>query len=132
MNPLAILVRRVLRDPKFRALLISLGPTAATMATDLAQQGRWRQLAVVHADTVVDGSFAKVPVEGEPHWIVWTGDEPIAAYPPHTGDLHEVVKAVDLEKRQRPDELRTRAMRREAAERSRRIRRALPRRGGEA
>ena len=128
MNPVAILVRRALRDPKFRALLLSLGPAAATMATDLAKQGRWRQLAVVHADTVVDGSFAKVPFEGEAHWVVWSGDEPIAAYPPHTGDLAEVVKAVDLTKRQRPAELRTRAMRRDAAERAQRIRRALPRR----
>lgn len=132
MHPLAILVRRVLRDPKFRALLVSLGPAAAKIATDLAKQGRWRQLAVVHADTVVDGSFLKVPVEGEPQWIVWSGDEPIAAYPPSSGDLAEAVKAVDLTKRQRPEQLRTRAMRRDAAERAQRIRRVLPRRNGRA
>ena len=132
MTPLAILVRRVLRDPKFRKLLLTLGPVAAKMATDLAQQGRWRQLAVVHADTVVDGSFMRVPIEGQPHWIVWSADEPIAAYPPHTGTLTEAVAAVDLDKRQRPDQLRSRALRRDAAERTRRIRRALPGRRGRA
>lgn len=130
MTPLAILVRRALRDPKFRALLLSLGPAAAKMATDLAKQGRWRQLAVVHADTVVDGSFARIPVDGHPHWIVWSRDEPIAAYPPHSGNLAEIVKAVDLDKRQRPDDLRSRTLRRDAAERTQRLRRALPRRSG--
>lgn len=128
MNPLALLAGRVLRDPRFRALLISLGPAAAKVATDLAQQGRWRQLAVVHADTVVDGSFLKVLIDAQPHWVVWSRDEPVAAYPTLAGDLAELTKAVDLDKRQRPEDLRTRALRRDAAERTQRIRRALPRR----
>ena len=126
MNPIAGLALRVLRDPKFRALLVSLGPAAAAGATKLARQGRWRQLAIVHADTVVDGSFMRVPVDGEPHWIVWSGSEPVAAYPPRTGSLHDVVKAVDLSKRQRPDELRVRTVVREGQRRARGLRGALP------
>lgn len=125
MNPLAKLAVRVLRDPKFRALMISLGPAAAKAAGDLARQGRWRQLAIVHADTLVDGSFMKVPIRGEPHWVVWSGDIAVTAYPVHEGDLDHVVKNVDLSKRQRPDELRVRAAREEAADRARRLRDGL-------
>ena len=129
MTPLALLVRRALRDPRFRRLLLTLGPAAAKTATDLARQGRWRQLAVVHADTVVDGTFLRVPIDGEPHWVVWSGDDPVAAYPPPATDLSEALRSVDLARRRRPDDLRLRSARREAADRARRIRRALPGRG---
>ena len=121
MNPLAKLAMRVLRDPKFRALMISLGPSAARAAGDLAKQGRWRQLAIVHADTLVDGSFMKVPIAGQPRWVVWSGDIAVTAYPTHDGDLDEAVRNVDLSKRQRPDELRGRAVRQDAAQRVREV-----------
>jgi hypothetical protein len=117
VNPAARLVLRVMRDPKFRALLISLGPAAAKAAGDLAKQGRWRQLAVVHADAVVDGSLMKVPIAAVPHWVVWSGDNPVAAYPPPTGDLVEAVRDVDLTKRQRPEDLGLRGFRAETRRR---------------
>lgn len=121
MNPAAALVVRVLRDPKFRALLISLGPAAAKVAKDLVEQGRWRQLAIVHADAVRDGSLHKVPLAAQPHWVVWTGDVPVTSYPPFDGDLVEALRDVDLSKRLRPDDLPTRRTRREIAARRRRI-----------
>ena len=128
MNPLAKLALRVLRDPKFRALMISLGPAAAKAAGDLARQGRWRQLAIVHADTLVDGSFMKVPIGGQPRWVVWSGDVAVTAYPTSEGDLAEAVRNVDLSKRQRPDELRVRAARQDATTRARGLGDAIARR----
>lgn len=121
MNPLAKLAMRVMRDPKFRTLMISLGPAAAKAAGDLARQGRWRQLAIVHADTLVDGSFMKVPIDGQPRWVVWSGDIPVTAYPTVTSNLDEAVRNVDLAKRQRPDELRVRAARQDATARARNV-----------
>lgn len=132
MNPLAKLAVRVLKDPKTRALMISLGPTAAKAAGDLVKQGRWRQLAIVHADTLVDGSFMKVLIRGEAHWVVWSRDAAVAAYPLIDGDLDEAVRDVDLSKRQQPDELRGRAARQETTDRVRGVRDAIGarRRGG--
>ena len=111
MNPAARLALRVFKDPKFRALMISLGPAAAKAAGDLAKQGRWRHLATVHADAVMEGSLMKVPIDAVPHWVVWSGDSPVAAYPPAVGDLAEAVRNVDLAKRQRPEDLGVRGLR---------------------
>lgn len=131
MNPLGKVAMRVLRDPKFRTLMISLGPAAAKAAGDLAKQGRWRQLAIVHADTLVEGSFMKVPIDGQPRWVVWSGDIAVTAYPAHTGDLDEAIRNVDLSKRQRPEDLRVRAARQEATGRARGVRDSIVgRRGG--
>jgi hypothetical protein len=126
--PARVLAGRVLRDPRFRALLISLGPAAGKLATDLARQGRWRRLAVLHADTVVDGTIKKVLIAAQPHWVVWSGDEPVATYPPYEGDLDEALRNVDLAKRLAPDELPSRVRRRRANERGRELRASLTRR----
>ena len=121
MNPVAKLALRLLRDPKFKALLVSVGPAVAAKAADLAKQGRWRQLAILHADAVVDGSLKKVPLRGQPHWVVWSGDDPVASYPPFDGELAEAVAPVDLAKRQRPDELPVRSAKRRATQRRERL-----------
>ena len=121
MNPLAGLALRAIRDPKFKALLVTLGPAAAKAAADLAKQGRWRQLAVLHADTLVDGTFMKVPLAGQPHWVVWSGAQPVGAYPTYEGDLEHAVRHVDLTKRERPQDLRVRTAKRELAESTRRL-----------
>ncbi|HVM20284.1 MAG TPA: hypothetical protein VM307_10020 [Egibacteraceae bacterium] len=121
----ARMVLRVLRDPKFRALVISLGPAAGKLATDLVRQQRWRQLAVVHADSVVDGSLKKLVLSAQPHWVVWSGDEAVAVYPPFDGDLDEALRNVDLGKRVRPDEMPSRQRRERVRQRGRALRRSL-------
>ena len=131
MNPVAKLALRLLRDPKFKALLVSVGPAVATKAADLAKQGRWRQLAILHADSVVDGTLRKVPLGGQPTWVVWSGDSAVGAYPPYTGDLGEAVATVDLDKRQRPDDLPVRSVRRRATERRDQVAELVSRRRGE-
>jgi hypothetical protein len=65
----------------------------------------WRT-ARVHADRVRDGSYLDVFIDGTRHWVVWSGDDPVAAYPPISRDLVEAVAAVDLSRRRRPGERR--------------------------
>ena len=114
INSVTKLAWRLLRDPKYQALLAGAGPVVVQQAKALAAKGRWRQLAIVHADTVVDGSFARVPIAGEQLWVVWSGDEPVAAYPVYDGDLAEAVSKVDLTRRRKPDELTVRSAKRAA------------------
>lgn len=61
----------------------------------------WRT-ARAHAGRVRDGSYLDVFVDGAKHWVVWSGDDPVAAYPPADGDLTEAVRSVDLAKRRQP------------------------------
>lgn len=119
MSSVGRLAWRLLRDPKFQALVATAGPTVAARARELAKQGRWRQLAIVHADTVVEGRLARVPLDGEPHWVVWSAGEPVAAYPPYSGDLAEAVRTVDVTRLRKPEEMPMRSARRVAADRRR-------------
>jgi hypothetical protein len=61
----------------------------------------WRT-ARAHADRVRDGSYLDVYIDGAKHWVVWSGDQPVAAYPAVSRDLVEAVAAVDLDRRRRP------------------------------
>ena len=61
----------------------------------------WRT-ARAHADRVRDGSYLDVYIDGAKHWVVWSGDQPVAAYPAVSRDLAEAVAAVDLDRRRRP------------------------------
>jgi hypothetical protein len=61
----------------------------------------WRT-ARVHADRVRDGSYLDVFIDGLRHWVVWSGDQPVAAYPAVTRDLAEAVSTVDLTRRRQP------------------------------
>jgi hypothetical protein len=61
----------------------------------------WR-MARIHADRVRDGSYLDVFIDGARHWVVWSADEPVAAYPRVAGDLAQAVATVDLTRRRRP------------------------------
>jgi hypothetical protein len=61
----------------------------------------WRT-ARAHADRVRDGSYLDVYIDGAKHWVVWSGDQPVAAYPAVSRDLVEAVAAVDPDRRRRP------------------------------
>lgn len=107
-----MLIQRLLRSPTFRMLLIRVGPAVGAQAVRLAQQGQWRQLAILHADSLVDGQFSReVLDDGAPHWIVWQGARPVAAYPEFSGSLEAAVAGHDPAIRRRPEELPTRRAR---------------------
>lgn len=63
-----------------------------------------RRRALEHARTVREGSVLKAVRDGHPVWVVFSADEPIAAYPMTTEPLTELVRHNDLSKRETPDE----------------------------
>lgn len=110
--PIAVVVRRLLTSRSFRLLLIRLGPTVAAQAVNLARHGQWRQLAILHADSLVAGAFSReVLDDGAVHWVVWGDGQPAAAYPPYEGSLADALVGHDPAIRRRPEELPTRRAR---------------------
>jgi hypothetical protein len=92
------------------AALVEISRQLWPMVKPAVERGRqnalaWRT-ARVHADRVRDGSYLDVFIDGVRHWVVWSGNDPVAAYPPVSRDLAEAVAAVDLTRRRRPGERR--------------------------
>jgi hypothetical protein len=92
------------------AALVEISRQLWPMVKPAIERGRqnalaWRT-ARVHADRVRDGSYLDVFIDGVRHWVVWSGDDAVAAYPPVSRDLAEAVAAVDLTRRRRPGERR--------------------------
>jgi hypothetical protein len=122
---LALVIRRLLTDRRFRALLVTVGPVAATELRRLAEQGRFRQVAIRHADTLVHGRVSREVADGQTVYVVWTGAEPVMSYPPVSGDLDDVLRHADPENRRSPEELPTRRVRTAAASAGRAVGRAI-------
>jgi len=86
----------------------------------------WRRKAFDHAGVVEDGSVLRVLHEGDPVFVVFAGEEPLAAYPPVAVPLPDLVRRADLTKRASPEEFNERQLRaraRRAGEMVRRSRR---------
>jgi hypothetical protein len=88
------------------AALVEIGRQLWPVVRPAVERGRqnaaaWRT-ARAHSDRVRDGSYLDVYVDGAKHWVVWSGDSPVAAYPPVSRDLADAVAAVDLDRRRRP------------------------------
>lgn len=82
-----------------------LAPVAVPVARRLYEQGRFRQLAIQHARTVVDGTFSSEYVDGQRVWVVWVGDEPVVAYPEVDGELSQALSMARPDRRRDPDDL---------------------------
>lgn len=96
---------RLLRSPGFRKMVTRVGPVVGPALVQLAQQGRWRQVAIMHARTLARGTISKVMVQGKPHWLVWGGDEVVALYPSAAVSLADVARHTDPDQRVRPEDL---------------------------
>jgi hypothetical protein len=59
--------------------------------------------ATAHAGTLTDGSVLATFHGGDRAWVVFSGDEPVAAYPSQQADLQDVIGRADLSKRVSPD-----------------------------
>ena len=83
-------------------------PAMAAAQKALDRQ-RAKRRAVEHAATVRDGMVLKTfdprADHSEPIWVVFSGDEPIAAHPATATPLTELVARSDLSTRVRPAEL---------------------------
>ncbi|MGI8644960.1 MAG: hypothetical protein ACR2JD_01355 [Nocardioides sp.] len=63
-----------------------------------------RRKAVNHAGGVVEGSVLKVAPEGTAVYVVFSGDTPIAAYPPQEQSYAELLQHADHSLRFRPED----------------------------
>lgn len=79
------------------------GRKAAAAATKRARSLTARRRAFAHAATVVEGSVLKVAPDGRTAYVVFTGDRPIAAYPPQDTPPEVLLAHADLTRRERPE-----------------------------
>jgi hypothetical protein len=83
-------------------------PAMAAAQKALDRQ-RAKRRAVEHAATVREGMVLKTfdprADHSEPIWVVFSGDDPIAAHPATTTPLTELIARSDLTRRMRPAEL---------------------------
>lgn len=98
---------------------------AMAAAKKMMDRQKARRRAVEHAATIREGSVLKTfdarSDSGEPVWVVFSGDEAIAAHPTTATPLAELVAKSDLATRLRPHEMPS------AAERLRQLPRRRPR-----
>ena len=87
---------------------VKYGPALLPLAQKLYEQGKFRQLAILHARTVVEGTFSWEMVGGDRVWVVWSGDEVVATYPELRGDTADLTEATRPERRQDPDDVAVR------------------------
>jgi hypothetical protein len=95
---------------KYGPHVVVLAQQAKEPAMKAAQTALDRQKAkrraVEHAATVRDGMVLKTfdprADHGEPVWVVFSGDDPIAAHPASATPLAELVAKSDLSTRGRP------------------------------
>lgn len=88
----------------FEAVKHGREPAERALQRALARQSH-RRRAREHASTVVDGSVLRVFHQGEPLWVVFSGDTPVASYPPVDTPLETVLEYADLSLRVRPEAL---------------------------
>jgi hypothetical protein len=88
----------------FEAVKHGREPAQRALQKALARQS-YRRRARDHALTVVDGSVLRVFHKGEPIWVVFSADTPIASYPVVDTPLETVLEHADLSLRVRPETL---------------------------
>jgi hypothetical protein len=76
-------------------------PAQRALQRAMARQGD-RRRAFKHAETLVDGMVLRVFREGEPIWVVFSGEHPVAAYPVVEVELSVLLEHADLGQRVRP------------------------------
>lgn len=71
-----------------------------------AERTEARRIARQAAGTTANGTVLKVIRDGEPRWVVFSGDEPVDVYPRRDGDnLADLVRYADLTQRMSPSEM---------------------------
>jgi hypothetical protein len=98
-GPHVVVLAQQAREPAMKA------------AQTVLDRQRARRRALEHAATLREGTVLKTfdPAadHGEPVWVVFTGDEPVAAHPATTTPLAQLVAHSDLSTRVRPADLPT-------------------------
>jgi len=87
------------------------GPKVEAAARAKLDEVGARRTAFDHADSVAAGTVLRVVDAGHGIFVVFSGDEPVAAYPDGGRPLAELVARADLDKRVTPAEHRGRQLR---------------------
>lgn len=77
------------------------GP-AERYVQDKVGKGNQRKKALEHARTVLDGSVLQIFHHNRAHWIVFSGEEPIAVHPPTGAPYDVLLKHADRATRIKP------------------------------
>jgi hypothetical protein len=80
----------------------ALREPARQAANKAISSERVRRQAMEHARSLTDGSILKVYKGDAAHWVVFSGDEPVAVHPATDMPLTTLVERADLTKRIRP------------------------------
>jgi hypothetical protein len=88
-----------------------------------------RNLAFKDAESRVSGSVLRVAQKGVPVFVVFAGEEPVAAYPETDQPLSSLVDRVDLSRRITPAQRRERQLRARALRAGKGVAGKAPRRG---
>lgn len=88
-----------------------------------------RNLAFKDAEGRVEGSVLRVAQKGVPVFVVFAGEEPVAAYPETDQPLPSLIDRVDLSRRITPAQRRERQLRARALRAGRGVAQHAPRRG---
>ncbi|WP_109505862.1 hypothetical protein [Nocardioides speluncae] len=75
------------------------GKQAAARATKRAKTLNARRRAFAHAAGVVEGTVLKIAPSGSTVYVVFTGERPIAAYPPQDLPFSALLEHADLSRR---------------------------------
>lgn len=85
----------------FEAVKHGREPAQRAVRESLARQA-CRRRAHRHAATLLDGSVLQVFRDGEPIWIAFSGETPVAAYPAVDVPLATLLEYADLSRREPP------------------------------
>lgn len=75
-----------------------------------------RHHAYQHARTLKDGLVGTAYEQGLRYLVVWSGETPVASYPPYSGELEELVRHADRSALQPPPAPTSRLLRRDRQE----------------
>ena len=112
--------------PQAKILWDNGGKHVQAVVREKAEAASARRTAFQKAETVVNGSVLKQIDAGKPIWVVYTGDEPVDAFPKPSVPLATLVEHADLSARVTPEDHRANQLR----ERARRVQTRLSRRRG--
>lgn len=77
---------------------------AERMVQARVAKGNQRKKALAHAATLTDGSVLQVFHANEAHWVVFTGDRPVAVHPSTEATFGELLQDADLQRRVFPSD----------------------------
>lgn len=77
---------------------------AEKFVQDKVAKGNQKKKAMAHAATVIDGTVLQVFHQNTAHWVVFSGDDPIAVHPPTDASYDQLLDRADLGKRVAPRE----------------------------